>query len=271
MKRYYSSTKNYYKRRRIWPIFKLISAIFGCFYKGKVEVRYSEPLPEGESIVLTPNHSREYGPLTVFFNYKRHMRLWLNSNLIIVKDIPNHMMKDFFINEKGIKKVLIKLFCFLISPILSAAMKSIEVIPVYRDTRIKTTLNKTNETLIEGKDVVIFPESNVSDPSLKYVNLLQEGFVFSALNYYNETGRRLKYYPVYVCKKLGIMSIGKHIEFNPETNFHDERERICKYITEEIERLGSELPPHEVVPYGEIPESREALEEYNERKSKYSH
>jgi 1-acyl-sn-glycerol-3-phosphate acyltransferase len=271
MKQYYSSTKEYYKVKRHWPFFRLLSKIIGKSYKGKIEVRYAEPLPQDESIAIAPNHAREFGPMAVYFCYPRGNRMWLNSNLIIVKDMPNHLMKDFFINEKGIKKALLKLLCYIISPILSAAMKSIEVIPVYRDMRIRVTLKKTSETLSEGKDVVIFPESNVSDELYKYTNVLQEGFVFSAKNYYNHTGKKLKYYPAYACKDLNILSFGHPVEYDPAKSLKEETVRISKHIRDEIERLGNELPPHKIVPYGEVPESSEAMDEYNARDSKYTH
>lgn len=271
MKRYYSSVKPYYKRRRLWLFNRLIAKFMGLSYKNKIEVRFKEPLPAGESVVLAPNHAREFGPISIFYNYKRANRMWLNSNLLFVKDIPNHMMKDFFINEKGIKRVLCKILSYIVAPLLSSAFKSIEVIPVFRDARIKTTLKKTNETLISGMDVVIFPESNLPDKNYKYVNKLQEGFAFSAQYYYSETGRRLKYYPTYVCKSLKIISIGRPVEYDPDANFRKERVRISKHIMDEIEQLAAELPSHEITPYGEIPKSEEAMNEYKERKSKYDH
>lgn len=268
MKRYYSAIKPFYKRKRLWPFHRLLEIIISGKYKNKVSLYYHEQFPKGESVVILANHALDYGPLIMHYNHPRHKRPWVNSNLLHIKAVPNHIRKDFFINETGIKKFLIKIMSYIIAPLIATAFRSIEAIPVYHDTRIKTTFRKNNETLIEGLDVIIFPESKQEHPEYKYVNKLQEGFVLLGANYYNETGRRVKYYPTYINKDLGVISYGKPIAYDPSNSSKEERQRIINYTCQEIERLANLLPPHTPTPHGKPPATEEAVEEFNKRKAK---
>lgn len=241
MKRYYSSTKPYYNRKRFWPINKLGELLLGLKYRNKVTVNFAEILPEQEAVIIVSNQAGSFGPLSLHYNYKRKKRMWLNSGLIIQEEIPDYLKDIYHIDNDGFKGKMLRYTSFLIKPVVSSAFKSVEAIPVYRDTRIKTTLRKTNETLRSGIDIILFPESCIKHSEFKYVNQLQDGFVFSALYYYKETGRRVRFYPAYVSMDKRVISIGKHILYDPNNTLREERERISNYIERSIEEIAVNL------------------------------
>ena len=50
-----------------------------------------------------------------------------------------------------------------------------------------------------------------------------------------------------------VTTLGQPITFDPTAKIDAERERIAKYLKEEITRIARELPEHTVVPYRNIP------------------
>ena len=62
------------------------------------------------------------------------------------------------------------------------------------------------------------------------------------------------------------MYIGKPIRFNSAAAIEDERERIKKYLMEEISEIAYSLPRHTVVPYRNIPKKDYPLNIRSEEK-----
>ncbi|MBR0391406.1 MAG: hypothetical protein IJK38_03695, partial [Oscillospiraceae bacterium] len=59
--------------------------------------------------------------------------------------------------------------------------------------------------------------------------------------------------PLYIAPRLGTMSFGTPVRFQPEAAIENERKRICTELKEEITRLAVSQPEHIVVPYPNIP------------------
>jgi hypothetical protein len=212
----------------------------GLKYHKTLEIKSSTPLPEGESIVICLNRSGEYGPISAIYNYPRAKRIWMNSEFVYARDFSRYVIDNYYSDKSKPLKLFFSIIYTLMSPLVVSGLKSLEVIPVYRDARLKTTLRKTNETLIFGKDVVIFPEYNKPCPDGGSIKRLQKGFVFAAKAYHDETGRRLSFYPAYVSKKKQEIKIGDPIRYNPENEFIKERARITDYIFNEMEKLAKD-------------------------------
>lgn len=59
--------------------------------------------------------------------------------------------------------------------------------------------------------------------------------------------------PLYIAPKLKQMHMGKPVRFDPDAPMEAERQRICKYLMNEITALACALPEHAVIPYRNIP------------------
>ena len=137
------------------------------------------------------------------------------------------------------------------APLSVCVFNNANTIGVYRDTRIVGTFKNTVKRLQEGNHVVIFPEHDV-----KYNHILyefQDKFIDVAKLYYKKTGKEASFVPLYIAPKLKKMYLGKPIQFCAANPMDEERNRICRYLMDEITKIASSLPKHTVVPYRNIP------------------
>jgi len=209
---------------------------------GRDSVIWLTEKPDEPSVFIC-NHTRTYAPLTMELNFDRKVRPWVNGYMLTYRNTVKLMYNKIAYDFRP--KLLRRLLLIVLSPFINIYFRSLEPIPVFHDTRIRLAFSKTNETLMSGKDIVIYPEKNVIPPN-KYINELEVGFVHLARHYYQKTGKCVRFYPVYCCKDLKIIMVGEPITYNPEKDFKRHREEIVTYLTEKIEELGNSLPEHKV-------------------------
>jgi 1-acyl-sn-glycerol-3-phosphate acyltransferase len=148
------------------------------------------------------------------------------------------------------------------APAMAGMFKSTGVIPVYRDVRIKTTFSKSFETLGDGMDVVIFPESIVPNPENPYLDTMQRGafkFIGLCKKY---TGSVPKIYPTYCCKSLKTVLIGAPLTFDETIPTADAEEKLKSELNEAVKALAETLPKHKPTHYSYLPKNIDVLKKY---------
>jgi 1-acyl-sn-glycerol-3-phosphate acyltransferase len=262
MKKYYAPLKPYYKVPRPHLFFKAAFAIGGLFMKPKVIL--SEELPD-EPVIFMANHAFDYGPRAMLFAQrviKRKFRTWSNANAITAKNAPNQMMKTTFPNVKKPLRYLVRLFSYVAAPVMGRAFKAAGVIPVYRDMRVKTTYTKTFESLKDGYDVVIFPDSIIPDPDNPYIDKVQRGAFKTFEMCRRFLNKTPKLYPVYACKALNTVCVGNALTFDTEIPAAEAEEKLEKALADEIKRLALALPPHKITHSNSIPKDLASVKKY---------
>lgn len=247
-KYYFDSIRPYRKHKSLHLLRRITEPILKRITKSP-EYIYLEELPD-EPIILVSNHATHYGTYVLNVHYYREKRIWALSTLFYVKTSSNHSMVYWFPNARGFKRILGRIITVILSIVMPYAYRSYEAIPVYKmSTRLRDTYNKSIETLNEGKDIIIFPESRAKSNEYRYTNQFQRGYSRFISEYYNKTGKKLKIYPVYCCSELNKVLIGKHYEYNPDINIKEQSILINKYLQDSIEEMGNSLPEHEITPY----------------------
>ena len=104
--------------------------------------------------------------------------------------------------------------------------------------------------LEKGNHIVVFPEHD--KPHNHIVCDFQDRFIDIARLYYRRTKKELTFTPMYIAPALRQMHIGKPITFNSSEPIEQERERIKKYLMDEITNIACSLPKHRVVTYNNI-------------------
>lgn len=248
MKRYYSATKPYYKRKRLRPAFRLLKCILKLFIPKTEFIFKCEKPQDGEPMFFVSNHTQMYAPAAFILYYGKPVREWANFYFIYFKDIFNHLFKKVLRDRKP--KILLYPLAFLLSPLIIWLFRSVEPIPVFhQDKRVQITFDKSIETLEEGVDQVIFPERTENQVN-KYIYEFNKGFPYVAAQYYEKTGKKLKFYPVYTCQALNKALIGEPIEYDPEIPINKQKKIICKYLEDKVFELGESLPEHKIHFYG---------------------
>lgn len=235
-KRYYATEKDYYRRRRLRPLFHLIKWIVSMkFERDEFVWLCDKPT---EPVFYVSNHTKVHAPIMMILSNEPKARLWANCYFISYKSYYGHMIKKVLKDRPMLKPLGI-----LLSPLVIDAFRGIEPIPVYHDINVKITFDKSLETMQNGMNMVVFPErteNRVND----YLWDFNRGFVTVGEYYYRHTGKLLKFYPMYCCPELHKYLVGEPITFNPDSPPKLERERVCLYLQDKIREMADSLPPH---------------------------
>ncbi|MCR5808744.1 MAG: hypothetical protein K6G56_04205 [Clostridiales bacterium] len=225
--------------------FKFICALARAFYP-KARTVFEAP-PDGEAGVFVCNHSTIIGPVMMTLDFERPHRNWVIGCAMDKNHCESYAFHDVFSGNSRKCKWFFRFLAKLVKLLLPPILENVDAVPVFHDRRIIETFRKSAESLIEGRDIVIFGES--PRRYSEYVNELQRGFVDIGRLYYRQTGKKLKYYPVYVERKNRVIAIGAPIEYDPELTQKEQRERVCKYLEEGIDRQARALPEHKPVKF----------------------
>ena len=235
-------------KRISYICFRIIRGLVWLFYP-KITVEGTENLPE-EACIVVGNHTQMNGPICGELYFPGKRRTWCAAPMMYIKEVPAYAFEDFWSRKPKWTHGFYRLLSYIIAPISACVFNNALTIPVFRDNRLLTTFKQTVAALEENANVIIFPECY--DPYNHIVNRFQDRFIDIAKIYYKRTGKCISFVPMYIAPKLKKMYIGKPIAFEPEASMEQARERICRYLMEEITRIAVRLPRHTVVPYANI-------------------
>ncbi|HOO22390.1 MAG TPA: 1-acyl-sn-glycerol-3-phosphate acyltransferase [Clostridia bacterium] len=213
----------------------------------KRAVEYEE-IPEDETAIYVCNHSGALGPAAMTAWFDRPFRPWSISCLFDKRVAANFIFHDFFFGRSKKHKKFYRFLSKIVAKFLPPLVYRQNPILVHRNSvKILQTFKESVATLKQGKNLVIFPESPIKFS--RYISELYDGFIDVARLYYAETGKRLKFYPVYIPADKRIIKIGKPIEYNIDTKPAEERKAVANYLKENIDRIARELKPKKVIPF----------------------
>ncbi len=215
-----------------------------------------ENLPP-EPCVLIGNHAQMYGPLAAELHLPRPARIWCVGEMMDRREVPAYAFQDFWSAKPRAAHWFWRLASHVIARPVAYVLSHAHTIPVYHDARILSTFRRSVAALEAGEDLVIFPES--PEPYNAVVTSFHCHFVDLAAMVYRRSGGILSFVPMYVAPRLGILSFGPPVRFDPHAPAEEERQRICSELMEAITAQARALPPHTVIPYLNIPKSRYPL------------
>ena len=220
------------------------------WFSPKFKIEGAENLPE-EATIIVGNHSQLYGPIACEIYPPRDRYTWCAGEMMHWKEVAAYAFTDFWSQKPRWTHPWYRLLSHLIEPIAVCLFNNAQTIAVYHDARLIDTIRQTIDRLVEGNDIVIFPEKDAQGNHILYA--FQDKFVDVARFYYRKTHKALSFVPLYIAPKLSTMYYGKPITFDPSAPIDEERVRIINYLREEITRTAESLPLHTVVPYRNIP------------------
>ena len=211
-------------------VFLLIQPFVWCFTKGKKNLR-----KEDEARVFVANHYEIYGPLVVFLRFPINIRPWVIDKMCDPKSIESQMSIGFYNNYKWLPKWFKVFLVKIAKRLILFAIKFTKPIPVSRDNpraNLKTMQQSVN-ILNNNKAIFLFPERN----SVKEgVGEFMTGFEHLGKYYYQKTGKKISFYPVFISKKKSSMYIEKPIIYNPDNEANFEKQRIVTTLHNSIEK-----------------------------------
>ena len=237
------------KRSAAYVCYRVILWLVQTFYP-KTELIGTENIPK-ESCVLVGNHTQMNGPICAQLYIPGKRKIWCAWQMMHLKEVPAYAFQDFWSAKPKYTHWFYKLLSYLIAPLSVCVFNNAYTIAVYHDSRLLSTFKQTIAALQDDANVVIFPEHYV--PYNHIVYEFQHKFIDIARLYYKRTGKALSFVPMYIAPKLHKIYFGKAVVFSPDAPIEEERQRICKYLMDEITQIAVKLPRHTVIPYANIP------------------
>ena len=214
---------------------------------GRSKTVWEAPPADDEPAVFVCNHAGIRGPAIMTLDFKRRHKTWTICYTLSRSTCPNFAFHDFFAGESRKHKKAWRALSRAVGIAMPHLFSVGDVIPLYHDERLVSTLRDSLDTLKSGEDIVIFAESPVRFS--EYVNELQCGFADLGYLYHLKTGKNLKFYPVYAEKKNRAIAIGAPIGYDPAIPARIQREQISAYVRDGIDRMGRSLKKHKPVPF----------------------
>ena len=237
-----------FPQKKVSPLFSVIKSAVGLFVK-KCKIYGIENLPEQDAVIIA-NHCQMTGPIYGELFMKNNCYIWCAGQLMNLKDVPAYAFEDFWSKKPKASKPLYKALSYIIAPLSVVVFNNARTIGVYHDSRLLSTFRTSLNHLKNGGNILIFPETHETHNNIVYK--FQNRFVDLAKMYHNSTGKKIKFVPLYISPKLGAMYFGKPTEYCPENDIKEERERVCRYLSDAITDIAVGLPKHKVVPYSNI-------------------
>ena len=227
-----NAIKNFFMALSFWTLYIFGKPFVRCKVIGKKIVSKND-----EARVFVANHYEIYGPITIFLHFPFKFRPWIIDKMASPESIEEQMSLGVYSKfEKypmWLKKLAVKTLKHFVLYTLTKRAKGI---PVSRDNpraNIKT-MHDSMETLNKGKNIVIFPEEHYVQEG---VGEFQTGFEHLAKYYYQKTGKKITFYPIFISQINKKMYIEKPIIYNPENDHNDEKKRITTYLHDEMVNL----------------------------------
>lgn len=192
------------------------------------ELLGEENLPKEGPAVFIANHVDAAGPIAAPCSIPLRLHPWVIANMMDKDLAPDWLQEDFTERQLHLKPPLSRWVAQALCRISVPLFYSLGCIPVYRGDyeRMQETLDLSMAVLRKGKFLLVFPEDNrqPTDPVTK-MQPFQRTFARLGEMYFQETGRRLPFYPVAVHPK-GFVQVGQPVLYNPLTPAGAERHRL---------------------------------------------
>ena len=221
-------------RNAIYFLFYIIAFPFAfLFVKGKTKGKENLN-KDDEARIFVANHYEVYGPFITYLKFPYSFRPWIIDKMIDPKTVEAHMSIGIYNQFPKFPKWVKFIFIKVSKSLMVFFMKTIaRGIPVSRDDFRKNikTMQISTETLESGEPILIFPEAKAVKEG---VGEFMTGFEHIAKYYYQKTGKKVSFYPMFISKTNQTMYIGQPVIFNPENDANIEKERIISSLKDRM-------------------------------------
>ena len=202
-----------------------VGRLFTKKYKSRVIA------PE-EPTVYVCRHLNMRGPLTTVIRLDFHVHPMILSSFFDKYECYRQYADYTFTERQGKKKKKHNFGAYVSSRIVPRVMKSLKAIPVYRgdDVNSLETMRIAIEHLTRGESVIVYPDLEYTAGYGKESELY-EGFLLLGQLYKRDTGRSLRFVPIYIDDERRLIRDYLHVTVD---NFRRDRSYAYEYIKASI-------------------------------------
>ena len=204
---------------------RVLAKVFTKKYKSKV-------LPPEEATVYVCRHLNMRGPITTIVRLDFDVHPMILSCFFDKDECYRQYAEYTFTERHGKKKKKRNFKAYAASRVVPRIMKSLKAIPVHRgmDLGSMQTMRDSLEYLKKGESVIVYPDI---DYTAGYENEseIYEGFLLLGQLYKRDTGKSLRFVPLYIDDTDRSVKEYRHITID---NFREERTQAYCYIKDAI-------------------------------------
>ncbi len=220
------------KKKRWFSVFK---KVMKCFIK-KSQFIYLGDKIDKKSIILS-NHEGTSAPLAIELYGDFKVKFWGNAEMNSgLRRMYKYQTRVFYHEKKHWNIHLARLYCLIASPLTNIFYKGLNIISIYNDAKLISTIHESTNVLENGENIVIFPE--VSDKGyLKELEGFHPGFVV-LLKACQKKKLDLPVYVTYYKKEEKKYIIDKPIMISELLKDNLSKEEIAKKLCDRCNELG---------------------------------
>ena len=219
-------------------------------FSPKWTLRGAENLPEGPCVIVG-NHSQMYGPVAGELYIPGRHWVWCAGEMMHREEVAAYAYRDFWSGKPKAVRWFYKLLSRAIVPLSVCVFNNAHTVAVYHDARALATFRESARKLKAGDRLVVFPECYGEHNNI--VHAFRDRFVDLGRMYHKQTGRALAFVPLYIAPRLGVLTFGEPVFYDPAAPPDAERQRVSDALMDAITAMALALPPHTVVPYPNVP------------------
>ena len=199
-----------------------------------------ENLQAGPGVIVA-NHMGAIGPVGICSSLPMRLYPWVQGDTVDKVKGPEAVRKDFVEKVLHLQSPLSTLLAEGICKISTPLLLSLGCIPVPATHQEQETTFQTSLALLkQGKFVLVVPEDSDGFPDpVTGICPFKRGFLRLGEQYYQETGKRLPFYPVAIHED-GLVIVGKPIAYNPLNPARRERLRLVYLLEESVKTMHRE-------------------------------
>ena len=212
-----------------------VSRFFVRLMIGRWTVEVSEP--KGPAVYVC-SHNDLLGPLAALCWLPFEVRPW-TLHVFLERESCRRQYREYTFSKRfGMPEPLAALAAWAASWYVSALMRSMAAIPVYRGTvRIGRTFRETTEALRAGESVLIFPDVDYTDGS-EGIGEIYDGFLLLERFWRKVSAEPLRFVPLRLDAASRRITEGRAASFRKGAEWTPEMNRVREALRAEINRDG---------------------------------
>lgn len=209
-----------------------------CAATKPVKTYWTEPY-DGRPAVFVANHDRAYGPIAMmgWFDQRDTLRPWINAQMLSAREAPAYIRKDYWWDPNGRwAKLEDYTLSYLAALCLPPILRGSDCIPVYHDTSVLKTLQKSVRAIGEGKNILLFPEHPTG--FLTYDKNVDPGFVSLGRLSWAKLKKQVSFYPVHIDWDAQRIDVGAPILYDPAVPYAEQCKSAARTVEKYFESFG---------------------------------
>ena len=204
---------------------RALAKVFTLKYKSTV-------VPPEEPTVYVCRHLNMRGPITTIVRLDFHVHPMILSCFFDKDECYKQYAEFTFTERQGKRRKKRNFKAYVASRFVPQIMKSLQGIPVHRgtDTNSMQTMRDSLSYLEKGESVIVYPDIDYT-AGYEKESEIYEGFLLLGQLYKRNTGKSLRFVPLYIDDAGKRVKEYKHITID---EFRKERSTVYDYIKKSI-------------------------------------